>query len=473
MDEDDAIKYNNAIQALNNSNKKFASLIKDHIIMTNTALNHYNETLNVISTNEARLNDAIDSLITSFKNASEINSKLYAEIKLNEMYNELSSSLLTLSFKIENVVNAIMFTKSHSIHPSVLTPTQLYNELVDNVRNLDKHKELPVSLSLNNIHTIIDVAKLLCIYVNNKIVYIIKIPLVNRIEYSLYKSIPIPIPHDNQQPNSYAMVLPNCKHVAISSDKNTYICFSNLRECIIVGNEIFICNNVDVHLIQNSPICETEMLCKIPNKLPLQCKTKLIFGQIDIWQELKGNRWLFVETEPIKLTVECQTTTSEYKLLGTGILNLKTNCKAYSNYKEFIAKSNITITVKPILSDFNLIDDPCCDKSKFNLIKPKLEPLKLLNVNLDKITSVANNRFIADIDEIVNEPNPLIEYKSYYPIMTFSITIVIIIIILYKLLKEFGKCPKRKQVNITDSGIVTDDDQEVEQIPIPRIRIDS
>lgn len=250
MDENDAIRYNNAIQTLDDNNKKLALLVKDKILMTNAAINNHNETLNVIKINEARLNSAIESLNVGVNGLSNTTSILYVESKMNEIYNELSSSLFTLSFRIENVINSIMFTKSHSIHPSVITPTQLYEELSHNLKNLDKNSELPLDLSLNSIHSLINIAQLSCYYVDKKIVFVIKIPLVIRIEYNLYKTIPVPIPHDKNHPHSYAMVIPNCNYIAISRDKTTYMYLNDLKDCANIVNDIYICNKLNAYSVK-------------------------------------------------------------------------------------------------------------------------------------------------------------------------------------------------------------------------------
>lgn len=160
-----------------------------------------------------------------------------------------------------------MFTKSHSIHPYVLTPKQLYTELLSNIRNIAKHRELPISLTLSNIHAIIDLAQLSCYYLDNKIIFVIKIPLVNRMEYNIYKPISITIPHDNKNPSSYAMIMPHCKHIAISKDKNSYICRNYIKDCLKSIDSNYICKNLDILSKQNATICETEMLGKIVNAL--------------------------------------------------------------------------------------------------------------------------------------------------------------------------------------------------------------
>lgn len=167
MDEDDSIKYNAAIKYLDNNDKRLSSIIKENILLTDTALRNYNETFKIIKINEARMGTAIENLSSVFNNISNIPKELYIESKLNEMFNELSSSLLTLSFKLDDIIHAIMFAKSHTIHPSVLTPSQLYKELSNNVKDLNS--ELPISLSLDNIHVLIDIVKTTCYFIDHKI----------------------------------------------------------------------------------------------------------------------------------------------------------------------------------------------------------------------------------------------------------------------------------------------------------------
>lgn len=470
MDEDDSIKYNAAIRHLENNNKKLSSLLKDNILITDTALRNYNETLKIVKTNEARLGNAIENLSVVLNNISNIPKEFYVESKMNEIYKELLSSLLTLSFRLDDIVNAIMFTKSHSIHPTVITPKQLYEEMIHSAKDLNRNSELPVSLSLDSIHTLINIAQLSCYFTDNKVVFVIKIPLVSKSEFLLYKPISVPIPHDIDKPHSYAMIVPHCNHIAISRDKLTYVCFSELSMCTKTINQVYICNNLDIYSVQDVPTCETEMLCKIIDKLPQLCETRLIHGHIDTWQELKDNKWLFVKSEPTKLTIECDSHITEHKLLGTGVINLKPNCTAYCKDREFSSKPHYNVIINPIISDFNLIKDPCCDKDKFMLVKPKLKPLELFDLHLEKLTTVSNNRIMSDIDKIINEPGPFIKYESHYPIITYCLIILVVIFTFYYICKKFGmRLFKRKP----KPNCLPDESQELEEIPSPRIHISS
>lgn len=469
MDENDAINYNNAIQTLNNKNIQLASLFKENILLTKTALSRYNETLNIVQINAIRLNSAIEALYDNFNNLTSVTNSLSIRSKFNEIYNELASSLLTLSFKMDDIINSIMLTKSHSLHPSVLTPRQLFKELSDNIISLPKNKELALSLSLDNIYALVDMSTLMCYATTNKIVFVIKIPLVSSIEYNLYKTIPMPVPHNPKNPNSYAMIIPTCNFIAISKDKSSYVCLDHLRDCVQTVNTIYICDNTNVHSIEYVPICEIEILLKILTVLPNSCNTKFIHGQVDIWQILNENKWIYVQSEPTKLSIECQSNSMEFKLLGSGILNLQPKCTAYCKNREFIASSNLEINVKPITSDFNLINDTCCSISKFHKLKPKLLPLKLSEINLEKLPNIITDKFVNNLDDIINnQVQPV--YTSHVSILTYCLTTLICLLVIYKICKRFVKWPRLRNQNNNNNDEV---DSGIEDIPMPRLRINT
>lgn len=150
-------------------------------------------------------------------------------------------------------------------------------------------------------------------------------------------------------------------------------------------------------------------------------------------------------------------------------LALHTFLKAYCRDKEFIYKPSYNITTKSVISDFNLINDPCCDLKKYMSIKQKLEPLKLYDMHLEKLVSVSNHQLMTNIDNIVNTPDPIIQYDSHCPIITYCLLILFMFFVFYKLCKGFGKCPTFLNKTKPDSAL--DEVQEMKEIPIPRIRI--
>ncbi|KAH9631122.1 hypothetical protein HF086_008624 [Spodoptera exigua] len=67
MDEEDAIRYDNAIHEIQTDTSKIASTLKENILVTTSTLKSYNNTLETIKTNEHELNVAIDALYEDIK----------------------------------------------------------------------------------------------------------------------------------------------------------------------------------------------------------------------------------------------------------------------------------------------------------------------------------------------------------------------------------------------------------------------
>ncbi|VVC86935.1 unnamed protein product, partial [Leptidea sinapis] len=157
LDEDDAINYNRAIETLYDNEKVYVS---------KSAISNINQSVNEILENQFKLNDAINNLSTNVRNISNLVTIDSFKVKLINILNCLQSHLFTLAFKIEDLLNSILFIKSNTLHPSVLTPKQLYNDLLNGYKNIPKYKDLPINVDLSNIHVLINVADLISYYYN-------------------------------------------------------------------------------------------------------------------------------------------------------------------------------------------------------------------------------------------------------------------------------------------------------------------
>ncbi|KAF9419658.1 hypothetical protein HW555_003936, partial [Spodoptera exigua] len=150
---------------------------------------------NKLNNNEILLNRQIEKLNYIFASSSRTNNKILNLEKINSMFNIIEgSSLLSISNVLDTVLNSILFAKANILHPYVISPKKLYNELSNNSQ-LKRTNEFPVSLTLQNIHTIIDLSKLTVYYYNNKLMFIIQVPLMSPIKFNLYKNLPLPTPN--------------------------------------------------------------------------------------------------------------------------------------------------------------------------------------------------------------------------------------------------------------------------------------
>ncbi|XP_072946165.1 uncharacterized protein [Epargyreus clarus] len=365
MDEDDAIKYDNAIQTLKHGNQKLLDLVKDNIMFSKSAITNFNNSISEINKNEKQLNTMLENLSSYVNNLTLISNSIMLKSTIHSAFSVLQSTMLSLSYKLEDIVNSILFAKTNTLHPSIVKPRDLYTDLVNNVKYLPKYTEFVVNLELDNINVLINLSEIITYIIDNKLMFILKIPLVQISKYDLYKNVPIPVPHDDVNSKSYALIIPTTAFVALNQDKSKYITLNDISNCKNINSDIYICKDLNEFNVQDYPICETEILTKVLTILPKQCKTNFLYGHTNIWQSLDNNRWVFTQSEPSKLSVECRSDVKEFTISGTGILTLKPDCIGYCGNVKLLTKKHPMYKISHFHSDFNLINDSCCNFDKF------------------------------------------------------------------------------------------------------------
>ncbi|KOB63593.1 Uncharacterized protein OBRU01_22231 [Operophtera brumata] len=418
--------------------------MKDNILVTTSIITSYNKTLNKIKINEVNLNEAIDKLSHKLQNISELTNGLHVLSNINEILDSLETSILTLSFQLEDVTNAILFSSQNILHPAVITPQQLYRELADNYRHLPNYLELPIILDINTIHHILSVSKLICYYVDYKIIFVLQVPLVGIREYMLFHNIALPTPYNVKEPNKFSLIIPSSKYIAMTKDKSHYCNLDDLSNCKTVKPGNFICDITSVYVADSKPTCESELLTKVISEIPKQCETKFIFGELDIWKPLINNKWIFIQSKPNKISIDCANSKIyETTILATGILNIPNNCIGYCKSTTLFPRNNVLNITSPVnnIPDFNLINDSCCNIIKFNNLIDDVSPIKLQNVDLDEFNSrnkIVLKSLLENLEKIENSPH-IIKYGTHYSSLIILILAVIMMYLGYLIFKYFCK----------------------------------
>ncbi|XP_037303416.1 uncharacterized protein LOC115449060 [Manduca sexta] len=425
MDEDDANHYNTAIQNLYYNDKVLSNVVNKSLIVSQMAIHNVNQSLHEMNINQAKLNDALDKITIVVNNMSHAIQAENFQVALNSMFNTLQSNLLSLSFKIEDILNSVLLVKSNILHPSVLTPKQLYHEIVNNLKIVPKDKYFPLNLELNNIHKLLNIASLVCYHLDNKLVFVIKIPLVSTVEYNLYKSIPLPTSHATD--NTFVMIQPFESYIALSKDKLSFSYYKNLDSCQNIATKTYLCEITDIYSVPGNPSCEIEIITKTVSKLPDSCQYQILRGHVDIWHKLHNEKWIFVQSELCKLSIECRNNITETIISGTGILNLPLDCVAYHKNYRIARKTSPRINIPKLTPTFNILNDSCCNSNKFkelNLLTPKLK-----NVNLDNLKSFVNtNQLLMKELDYIKSPNYL---RIGFPVLSTVLLILCFCVIIY------------------------------------------
>lgn len=449
LDEDDAIKYDNAINNVQDDQKRITSLVKEHILVTKSTLTRFNETMYRLKSNEDKLNLAVDKLSVNLKDLYNKTDHLLLISKLNTVYNSLETSILTLSFQLEDITNAILLSNTNAIHPFVITPQELYKELTDNYKYLPNELEFVVPLKLKLIHVIMNMSKLISYYLDKKIVFVIMIPLTNPLEFNLFNNIPLPIPHNVTNPNSFSVIIPSSKYIAITKDKTHYSNINNLDNCEKVDYQNYLCKILYVFPTSANPSCESDLLSKVISSIPTHCKTEFVRGDLDVWKPLQSNRWIFVQSKPSKLTVDCYNLEPlEIKIIGTGIVHIPDYCKAYCKNVKLLPNHNMLNITIPVLDiDFNLLNDSCCNFNEFKKLADSVPLLKLNNIDLENLPFSKNidKETLQELDKIIKKPH-FIKYGAHYSILAISIIVIILLLFVCLLYNKINKAgsPNRK-----------------------------
>lgn len=437
LDADDARKYDDAISACQQDESQIYSLMKDNIQVVQSTINNFNVSIQKLNNNEVRLNKQIEKLNSILSENSKLHSKLLNTEKINSIFNIIEGSLLSVSNILDTILNSILFAKVNVLHPYVLTPTKLYEELSNSVQS-KRYTEFPISLSLQNIHTIIDLSKLTSYYYNNKLVFVIQIPLINPIKFDVYKILPLPTPQELKHYQTYVLIQSPKLYIAVTDDRLSYALLDSISECNIVNKDYKICPMPSVLSTINNPTCETKLLTEVNLALPDVCDSKVIYGNIDLWQKLNNGKHIYVQSKPNKLTMKCSNEITDYTLQGTGILTIDEDCIAYFQTLQFYP-SHVSNTVLPsqINVKFNITEDDCCKFNVINETSHVLTPITLANINLEslKLASHKLDQLQNQIDQNQNQSH-IVKYGHYYSAMTYVIILIFAIYLIYKIYKK-------------------------------------
>lgn len=432
LDSDDAVKINRAIQQVQSGEKQITHFMKDNIHVVKSTVNSINNTIIRIKENEK----IIDNNRQQIQMQIDQNDKLDIKSQLDSLLSSLEGIIIALSFDVDDVNNGILFSKVNILHPTVLSPFQLYSELEKHRNRLPKDYDLPFKLTLENIHEVLEIYNLICYYSNEKVVVVIQIPLVIPQSFDLYHIWPLPIPYDSVKPNTFALLAPSRPYVAITKDRGSYLLLQTIDTCKTIPNKHYICPLSNIYSTKDNPTCETTLLIDPTAKIPKMCNIKILHGIIDVFQKINNNRWLFVQSERGRIKFKCPIRTYDEVLFGTGIMTLPKYCKAYFKTLQFIPSNSIEINTNIAISNFSIINDDCCKISLVNKTLYQM-PLKRNHFNsFNNLLETSNHltELLRKLDEMENQNHTYMEqFGVHHLSMVYILAAIIMLYALYKI----------------------------------------
>lgn len=460
LDASDGEYYVNCINKINQDERHLETLMKNQISVTTSIIKSFNSTIQQLKIDEETFNKDIIQIEKAMQDVSNEMWKLEIKLKLIELCESLLESYTFIKDTLNDVLDSITFARLKILHNSIITPQDLVSSLQRISQSLNKNN-LPLSASSSQVARYLDIIELQAFQIESKIVFVLKIPLVEPETYTLYRLYPIPI-LDNRT-GLHHVLATNQKYIAKEDDSLSFVSIQDIKNCKTLMPNIKLCMNILSYPIDSDAICEAQILKNV-NILPRTCQTKLIFAKDYNVQNLGRNEWLISISDPLPITIKCPNKEIKSVILNVNsILKLQPSCSAFIGSTRVRAEpivyygANITYTYQPISIPYE-----CCKHLPDKHSLPKLKPLRLSNINADDLNIAKHklDQYSEELDKLMNEPF-VAKHISWFIYAT--ITAIVIGITMYIVYK----C-KRRRGN-RKIGIINSSDQSPPQPPKYRI----
>lgn len=446
LDSTDGEYFNNCIDKLSRDERHFEILLKNQISVTTSVIKSFNSTIQKLQMDEENFNKNVQNILETMMNFSDELAFYNAKVDTLNLCELLMESYSFIENSLNDILNAITFARLKILHSSIITPLDLIDSLKQVSQSLQKNN-LPLPVYSSSLAKYIDIIELEAYQSESKVIFVLKIPLVEPETYTMYHLYPIPIP-DNRT-GFHHIIAATRKYVAKDDDSMLYVSLQTLENCKTLGNNQKICPDILPHPIDSDSICEAQILKTSNHVLPKTCQINLLLAEEYNVQEIDQNLWLISISDPLPITVKCEGKEAFTKIAHTNtLLKLQPDCNAFIGSTRVHAKRFIdayqTVEYKNIPIE---IPYQCCQHLPEKSLIPDIKPLKLNKINTDDLNIAQHklDQYSEELDKIINEPF-VDRHLSWFTIMT--ITLIIALVTLYILFK----CRRRKLPMITMSN---------------------
>lgn len=443
LDASDGEYFNECIEKVKRDERELETLMKNQILVTTSVIKSFNATIQKLQLDEETFNNNVNEIQKSIMDLSDDLSFYTAKVSTLDLCESLMESYAFLESVLNDLLNAITFARLKILHSSIITPLDLIDSLQQISKSLHKNN-LPLPVYSSNLAKYIDIIELEAYQSDSKVVFVLKIPLVEPDTYTLYHAYPIPI-LDNQT-GFHHIIATTKKYIARDDDSMLFVPLQNLEKCKTLGRNQKICPDVLPYPIDSDSICEAQLLKQTVHTLPRTCQTNLLFAKEYNVQEIDYNLWLITVSDPLPVTVKCGGREPYTKIIQVNtLLQLQPDCSSFIGSTRVRAKTmvevlqNVTYKNHPVNIPYK-----CCEHLPEKHLLPDVKPLKLSKIDVDDLNIAQHklDQYSEELDKIINQPF-VSKHMSWFTITT--IVLVVFSIIVYILCK----CRRRRRPMIT------------------------
>lgn len=321
LDENDLTLINGELDDIYKNQKLMGQTIGNQTRILKTLLNsasHDLEVLNEQSEGQVnRLNTIINATNINQRNLIVANMIVLCSIAIEELYDDLNL-----------IINAVNDGKHGIIHPQILTPSILIQELQQIEE--ETNSKYPIRLTPQNYQHIIDISKTNIVIANKRLVYILRIPEIKQGEFQTLHLIPIPIHHGK----GFLAPVPAHKIILINSERSLYIPsdVKLLDNCKKIENH-YICKRTQpTYLVSEIENCETSII-KNQNKIISDriCEFSVFrILELAFIPLHDTNQYIIIPESEVELTTNCKSSVNSIYVKEPSIIFSNSDCELHT-----------------------------------------------------------------------------------------------------------------------------------------------
>jgi len=417
LDAADGERYDKLIQKLETHQKHNEINIHNQNSLSLAIINRFNSTIEQVSHNEKLLETRIKE-ISTYINQSTFRENL---INIKDTFNQLINLYEIIDSILQDIEHSLLFAQLNTLQPSVIKTTELHKELQKLEMTL-KPQQLPFPISLENTVLMQKLMTINCYIKNNRITYLLHVPIVFPFVFKYYHLYSIPVPVGER----IRTIIPKSKYILRNSKYFTLTSDS----CSFIDTKIYFCKNLDIQEIREDSPCEAQIF-NTDTRHKKNCQqteveiTKTKFEQVD-----KSSKWIGIFPKPQVINFKCHQQNESPKLRGSYLLDIPVGCQISTeeeiiSNEEQITRENSLILLPEFT--FDLTTKPSTSLS-----------IKLQDIKLDELHQI-KNEILQNQYQLSNEKtsNP-----SIWTISLYIFAIIIVFVYLCFKLKHFISCWK-------------------------------
>ncbi|KAL5241917.1 hypothetical protein ACI65C_009327, partial [Semiaphis heraclei] len=289
-------------------------------------------------------------------------------------------------------------------------------------------------------------SKLNIIYINETLIFEIIIPLINSVELTLYRVIPLPVvknDHFNMR------IIPEYSYIAISNTHKYYLTLSlnHLMMCRQIAAGTLYPETQSLRLGASELPCEVELFIK-PSGTPSTCPIHYLDITRSIYHKLKyQNAWIYIVKTTDNVDVSCENRDQAINLQLTEIDILKINedCRGYTPQMALTPNRHLNSTrYKDFISNIGITSNLTIPKS----IKRTISNVITHTNSVIKLTVLSHySKSIDELERLIQEEEDKERAKDTTDILSLLFYLIVIVVAGIIIIKYKNKLKNRQSVN--------------------------